>query len=82
MSDFVPAAWRVKRARAALEQWNAENPDRKMPWEWVEEALYAWRGWKEMVSYAPTEAEAAREKYEGFARRLPRDLRREIWPQA
>lgn len=78
---FMPAAWQVLRARVAQEQWNEEHPDRKVPWEWVEEALLAWRSWKEQVEYAPQEAKTAEDRYREFACKLPDALLCEIWPQ-
>ena len=81
MSSFQPAAWQVRRARVALEQWNAEHPDRLVAWETVEEALLAWRGWKEKMSYDPEGSEQSRLLHEEHARRLPRWLLAEVFPQ-
>jgi hypothetical protein len=79
---FMPAAWQVRRARVAQEQWNAEHPDQVVPWEWVEEMLLAWRAWKEQVGYAPQEAVACHQRYQEFARKIPSRLVSEIFPQA
>lgn len=77
---FMPAAWKARIARQAQEKWNAEHPDRLVPWEWVEEALLAWRSWKEQQSYAPQAAEEARQRYEEFVCWLPVTLQVEIFP--
>lgn len=77
---FMPAAWQVKVARKAQERWNAEHPECWVPWEWVEECLLAWRALKERASYAPSECKAERERYEEFARKLPGDILKGIFP--
>lgn len=77
---FMPAAWQVRRARIAVEQWNAERPDRALPWEWMEEALLAWRAWKEQQTCNPQEAHEAWERYEEFERKLPLEIVNEIFP--
>lgn len=79
--SFMPAAWQVRRARVAQEQWNTENPERIIPWEWVEEMLLAWRSWKEQQGYAPQEAETAHGRYLEFAKKVPHQLVEEIFPK-
>jgi hypothetical protein len=79
--NFMPAAWQTRRARVAMEQWNAENPDCWVPWEWVEEVLLAWRAWKEQTSYAPQDAMAHHQRYQEFVGKLPSRLVTEIFPQ-
>ena len=79
--SFMPAAWQVRRARVAQEQWNAEHPDHLVPWEWVEEMLLAWRAWKEQVGYGSQEALSHHQRYQEFARKLPQRLIHEIFPQ-
>lgn len=81
MGSFQPAAWQVRRARVATEQWNEEHLERVVPWEWVEEALLAGRCWKEFAGHDPEQSERARLRYNEFARKLPAGLRAEIWPQ-
>lgn len=79
---FMPAAWQVRRARVAQENYNAEHPDRQVPWEWVEEMLLSWRAWKEQASYAPEEAVNHHLRYQEFAKKIPNALVSEIFPQA
>lgn len=78
--NFTPAAWQIRRARVAQEKWNLEHPDKIIPWELVEEAVLAWRTWKELVTEDPTEALYACERHQEFARKLPEEFYRDIWP--
>ena len=64
----------LERAQAVLRQWNAEHPDRVLPWEWLEEALLARRAWRLGARRARALRMAARERFHEFARRLPPGL--------
>lgn len=77
----MPSAWTVRRARVEVERWNGENPHRPIPWEWVEEALLAWRYWKELALTEPEKAIDHLLRYEEFARKLPQALCEELWPR-
>lgn len=80
--NFMPAAWQVRRARAALEAWNEANPGRSIPWEWVEEALLSWRAWKEAAHYDADLALKHLERNQEFVDKLPAELVALIWPTA
>jgi hypothetical protein len=62
------------RARAILQEWNAEHPDRWTPWEWLEEALLAYREWRTGVRFRPALRRLARWRFEELSRRLPPEL--------
>lgn len=65
----------LERARLILRQWNAEHPDRWTSWEWVEEALLAYRSWRRLGSWRrPALRRLARCRFREFARRLPPEL--------
>jgi hypothetical protein len=71
---FMPAAWMARRARVLLEQWNSEHPNKVIAFEWVEEALLAWRAWKENTYSKPSEAGEHQRRFEEFQRLLPGEL--------
>jgi ferric-dicitrate binding protein FerR (iron transport regulator) len=77
---FEPAAWHVRRAREALNQWNEEHPDDRLAWETMEECLLSFRRWKETADYAPEEALVACARFQEFARQLPRLILDNIFP--
>ncbi len=79
--DFNPAAWQRRRARLALEQWNAENPDCQHAWEWVEEMLLAWQR-KELHRTDPKVSLEHQKRYQEFASKLPPRIVIDIFPQA
>ncbi len=80
--SFMPPAWQARRARVANERWNQENPDRAIPWEWVEEMLLSWFAWKKQAHDAPEEALEHHNRYQEFAGKLPSRLVTDIFPQA
>lgn len=79
MMPFMPLAWKVRRARVALENWNSGHPGDQIAYEWIEEMLLAWRGMAEAST--GEELMAYQERYQEFARMLPLRLREEIFPE-
>jgi len=79
--NFMPVAWQIRRARLALEQWNAENPDHQYAWEWVEEMLLAWKAWKELSHTDPKGSLEHYQRYQEFAGKLPPRMVTDIFPQ-
>lgn len=74
----MPAGWATRKARIAQEQWNLTHPDRLLPWEWVEEMLFAWRQ-KEEHGHDPDRCREWWLRYEEFARFVPDPVRAEIF---
>lgn len=72
--DFPTASDRMSKARQAWRQWNRENPQRTVAWEWVEEAAIHWL-YAEVFSGRDTaRAQESLARHEEYAKRLPMDL--------
>jgi hypothetical protein len=68
----------VRKARARLEMWNWEYPDRSIPWEWVEELVLAHHRWHQAKNESPRLAAAHDSRFREFADKLPRELLHEV----
>ena len=62
----------IAKARAVTRVWNRQNPDRIAPWEYVEEACLA--HFHIMECPPGPEMTMYVNKYNEFARKLPKDL--------
>lgn len=77
---YMTPAWMVRKAREVQAAWNAKHPDRLVPWEWIEEAMLAWRAWMELGQCDPERSRAACQRHNEFAAKLPDTLLVEIFP--
>jgi hypothetical protein len=68
----------VRKARARLEMWNWEFPDRSIPWEWVEELILARHRWHVAMKESPQLAAVHDHRFREFAEKLPRELLNEV----
>jgi hypothetical protein len=72
----------VRKARARLEMWNWEYPDRSIPWEWVEELVLARHRWHAAIHESPRQAAALDSRFREFADKLPRELLDDVLGEA
>jgi hypothetical protein len=72
----------VRKARARLEMWNWEYPDRSIPWEWVEELILARHRWHVAMKESPQLASVHDHRFREFADKLPRELLSEVMGEA
>jgi hypothetical protein len=66
---------RMREARWQTHCWNNANPERFIPWEWVEEALIAYLRSDVLRIKRPQESAAQAARYMEYVVRIPGELR-------
>lgn len=72
--DYVRVSGEISRARAVVDWWNEDHPQRHVPWEWVEEMLLAKHRWHSLARQRSGKALDHYARYQEFSKKLPRPL--------
>jgi hypothetical protein len=72
--DYVRVSGEISRAKAVVDWWNEDHPQRHVPWEWVEEMLLAKHRWHSLARQRSGKALDHYARYQEFSKKLPRPL--------